>query len=221
MKRGRRDDPGTALLDFVACLAATVAWTWPLAARLDRTLRDAYDAATQAWVLAWVRHALTTAPSSLFQANAFAPARDVLAFSEPLVGYGVLSIPLQGAGLSPAGSLNALCILLLAGSAWAVARLAGDLGAPRGAALMGAFAATFGALTTVQLGFVSFTAFGGIPLALLAWRRLERERTFRAASLLGLSLAALAWFSLHFFAFALVPLAFLIARKMKNEGRGS
>src|SRR5450759_1514892 len=122
------------LADFALCLAASVAWTWPLAARLDHTLRDAYDAATQAWVLAWGRHALTAAPSSLFQANAFAPARDVLAFSEPLVGYGVLSIPLQAAGLSPAGCLNALCILLLAGGTWAVARLAGDLGPPRDAA---------------------------------------------------------------------------------------
>lgn len=207
------------LADFALCLAASVAWTWPLAARLDHTLRDAYDAATQAWVLAWVRHALTTAPSSLFQANAFAPARDVLAFSEPLVGYGALSLPLSLLGLGPAGRMNALCILLLAGGAWAVARLAADLGASRGAALTGAFAATFGALTTVQLGFVSFTAFGGIPLSLLAWRRLERERTFRAASLLGLSLAALAWFSLHFFAFALVPLAVLMAFALFRERR--
>jgi hypothetical protein len=219
MKSRRWYDPGTALLDFGACLVAAVAWTWPLAARLDRTLRDAYDAATQAWVLAWVRHALTTVPLSLFQANAFAPAHDVLAFSEPLVGYGVLSLPLSLLGLGPAGCMNALCILLLAGAAWAVARLARELGAPRGAALAGAFAATFGALTTVQLGFVSFTAFGGIPLVLLAWRRLDRERTFRAASLLGLSLAALAWFSLHFFAFVLVPLAFLIALALFRERR--
>ncbi len=219
MKPGRWDAPGAALLDFGACLAASVAWTWPFAARLDHTLRDAYDAATQAWVMAWVRHALSTAPSSLFQANAFAPARDVLAFSEPLIGYGVLSIPLQAVGLSPASCLNALCILLLAGGVWAIARLAMDLGASRGAALTGAFAGTFGALMTVQLGFVSFTAFGGIPLTLLAWRRLERKRTFRAASLLGLSLAALAWFSLHLFAFALVPLAILVARALFRERR--
>ena len=168
---GRMRGASFAIADLGVCLAAAVAWTWPLAARLDR-LRDAYDAETQAWVLAWVRHALTTAPLSLFQANAFAPARDVLAFSEPLVGYGVLSLPLAWMGLGPAACMNAVSILLLAAGAWAVARLAMDLGAPRGAALAGAFAASFGALTTVQLGFVSFTAFGGIPLVLLAFRRL-------------------------------------------------
>ena len=80
------------LADLGVCLLASAAWSWPLPARLDR-LRDPYDAATQAWVLAWVRHALATSPLSLFQANAFAPARDVLAFSEPLVGYGALSLP--------------------------------------------------------------------------------------------------------------------------------
>jgi len=216
---GRREAPATALADLGACLVAAVAWSWPLAARLDRTLRDGYDAAMQAWTLAWVRHALTTAPLSLFQANAFAPARDVLAFSEPLVGYGVLSLPLSLLGLGPAGCMNALCVLLLGGAAWATARLARDLGAQRAAALAGAFAATFGALTTVQLGFVSFTAFGGIPLVLLAWRRFERERTYRAASLLGLSLAALAWFSLHLFAFTLVPLAALAAPALVRERR--
>ena len=199
----------SSLTDFALCLAASVAWTWPLAARLDRTLRDAYDAATQAWVLAWVGHALTTAPFSLFQANAFAPARDVLAFSEPLVGYGLVGIPLRALGLSPAGVLNALCIFFLAFGAWGVSRLALDLGASRPAALLGAFASSFGALATVQLGFVSFTAFGGIPLSILAWRRLEREPSPKKAVVLGVSLAALGWFSLHLFAFALVPIGLL------------
>ena len=207
--------------DFVLCLVAAVAWTWPLGARLDLVLRDAYDAATQAWVLAWVRHALTTSPLSLFQANAFAPARDVLAFSEPLVGYGLLGIPLHALGLSPAGVLNALCIFFLAFGAWGVSRLALDLGASRPASLLGAFASSFGALATVQLGFVSFTAFGAIPLSILAWRRLEREPSPKRAVVLGVSLALLGWFSLHLFAFALVPVGFLALRAIWAPGRPS
>ncbi len=188
---------------LLASLLASIAYSWPLPSRLDTVLRDPHDAQTQAWVVAWVRHALTSDPSSLYQANAFAPARDVLAFSEPLLGYGLLAIPLAAAGLSPAGVLNALCILVLGLSVFSIACLALELGARPGAAFVGAVAAGFGALTTIQFGFVSFTAFGGIAWMVLFARRLLRGGTLRDAAGLALATAITACFSLHFLAFGL------------------
>lgn len=188
---------------FFASLLAAIAFSWPLPSQLDTVLRDPYDAQTQAWVVAWVSHALTSDPSSLYQANAFAPARDVLAFSEPLLGYGLLAVPLGAAGLSPAGVLNALCILVLGLSVFSIACLALELGASRGAAFVGATTAGFRALTTVQFGFVSFTAFGGIAWMVLFARRLLRGGTLRDAAGLALATAITAYFSLHFLAFGL------------------
>ncbi len=194
---------------LLASLLAAIAFSWPLPSRLDTVLRDPYDAQTQAWVVAWVSHALTSDPSSLYQANAFAPARDVLAFSEPLLGYGLLAVPLGAAGLSPAGVLNALCILVLGLSVFSIACLALELGASPGAAFVGATTAGFGALTTVQFGFVSFTAFGGIAWMVLFARRLLRGGTLRDAAGLALATATTAYFSLHFLAFGLGTLLVL------------
>jgi len=188
---------------LLASLLAAIAFSWPLPARLDTVLRDEYDAQTQAWVVAWVSHALTSDPASLYQANAFAPARDVLAFSEPLLGYGLLGVPLAAAGLSPAGVLNALCVVVLGLSVFSIACLASELGAGPGAAFVGAAAAGFGALTTVQFGFVSFTAFGGIAWMVLFARRLLRGGNRRDAASLALSTAITGYFSLHFLAFGL------------------
>jgi len=196
----------TSLLDAALALGATLAWTWPLAPRLGEVLRDRYDARTQAWVVSWVAHALRSSPGEVFQANAFAPARDALAFSEPLIGYGVVALPATLLGLGPVAVLNLLCILALAFSAFSVARLAAELGAPRDAAALGTAAAAFGALSTVQLGFVSFTAWGGIAWCVLFALRLLRGGGRRDAVLLALATGLLGWFSLHLLAFALAAL---------------
>ncbi len=209
----------TAAVDAALALAAAVAWTWPLAPRAADVLRDRYDARTQAWVVAWVEHALRTSPGSLFQANAFAPARDVLAFSEPLIGYGVAGLPLALAGAGPVLVLNVLCILALAFSAFSVARLARELGAPRPAALLGAAAASFGALTTVQLGFVSFAAWGGIAWVVLYGRRALLGGGRRDVLALALVTAALGWTSLQLLAMALTALAVVSAARLASSPR--
>ncbi|MBL8111518.1 MAG: hypothetical protein JNK60_01420 [Acidobacteria bacterium] len=197
-----------AVADFGLCLAAAVAWTWPYARRLDVALRDLYDGQGLLWVLSWVRHALVHDPANLFQANALAPARDVLAFSEPLLGYGVLAVPLSLPGLSELAIFNTLCLLGTAFTPWAISRLAMALGADRFAALLGALLASFSALTVAHLGFVSFVASGGIALVVLAFLRLERGNV-RGILLAGLSLAGLGYFSLQLLSFALAALGVL------------
>lgn len=210
-----------ALVDFLACLIVTAAWAARALPRLFTHLREAHDAQFQAWEIAWVRHAIVHAPAHIFDANIFAPARNALAFTEPLIGYGVLGLPLGLAGLSEAGVANVLCLLGTAFSVWAISRLAVSHGAPRVPALLGAAAAALGAQTACAFGYVSFVVAGGIALVLVAWMRLRESGRWPVAVALGAGIAALGWFSLHVFAFALAALAATVALDLatKREAR--
>jgi len=211
------DHPGgtsgrvASLVDFLVCLIATAAWAACALPRLFTHLRDAYDAQFVAWEIAWVRHAIVHAPAHVFDANIFAPARNALAFTEPLIGYGLVGLPLGLAGLDEAGVSNVLCLLGTAFSVWAISRLAVSHGVPRPAALLGAAAAALGAQTACAFGYVSFVVAGGIALVLVAWKRLREGGRWSTAFVLGAAVAALGWFSFHVFAFGLAALAAIVA----------
>jgi hypothetical protein len=205
----KRARPGA--FDFLVCLIVTAAWAARVLPRLGTHLRDAYDAQFQAWGVAWASHALSSAPLRVFDANVFAPVPNALAFTEPLVGYGLVGLPLTLAGFSPVGAFNVLCLLGTAFSIWAISRLAIAHGAPRASALLGAAAAVLGASATSNLGYISFVAFGGIALPLVAWKSLRESGRWRAAIALAAALAGLAWFSLQLFAFGLAALAAVVA----------
>ena len=206
MKRVRRE-----AIDFVVCLCVTAAWAAGVLPRLGTHLRDTYDAQFHAWAVAWTGHALVHAPLRVFDANIFAPFPNTLAFTEPLVGYGLFGLPLGLAGLSPVGVFNVLCLLGTAFSLWGISRLAIAHGAPRAPALLGATAAALGASAASNLGYISFVAFGGISLSLVAWKSLRETGRWGAAVTLGAALAGLGWFSLQLFAFGLAALAVIIA----------
>src|SRR5262245_2100777 len=86
---------------FVAVVIVALARSWPLVACTAPCMVDfaAWEGADQpllhlsftdtrlnAWILAWVQHAITTAPLAMFDANIFHPTRDILAGSEHLFG---------------------------------------------------------------------------------------------------------------------------------------
>ncbi len=196
-----------AAFDFLVCLIAVGAWAARVLPRLGTHLRDSYDSEFQAWGVAWVGHALLHSPRHLFDANIFAPLPNTLTFTEPLVGYGVLGIPLGLLGLSPAAVFNTLCLAGTAFSVWAISRLAVSHGASRTASLLGAFAAALGAAAATNLGYISFVALGLVAFSLLAWQRLFETGRWASAVMLAASLSLLAWFSLQLFAFGLAALA--------------
>jgi hypothetical protein len=53
------------------------------------------DGQLNAWIIAWVQHALATAPFSLFDANIFHPTPGILAGSEHLIGLAIPLLPLR------------------------------------------------------------------------------------------------------------------------------
>ena len=84
------------------CVVLAVLHTWPLATAPGTLSRnDNNDAQLNEWIMAWVAHQLPRAPTHLFDANIFFPARHTLAFSEPLIVPALLGAPVAWAGGSP------------------------------------------------------------------------------------------------------------------------
>src|SRR4026207_1209505 len=106
------------------CLLLAIVHTRPLArhpASLSRN--DNADTELNEWILAWVQHQLPRDPLHLFDANIFYPAKDSLAFSEPLIVRAGRGAPLAWAGGSPVLVYNILLILGFALTAFATCRL--------------------------------------------------------------------------------------------------
>jgi hypothetical protein len=72
----------------------SVIHTWPLATAPGTLSRnDNGDAQLNEWIIAWVAHQLPRHPGQLFQGNIFYPAKDTLAFSEPLIVPALIAAP--------------------------------------------------------------------------------------------------------------------------------
>lgn len=95
---------------FVTALGVFV--TWPQALALSSQVAAHHDAYFSIWRLAWIAHALSTSPLTIFDANIFHPATATLAYSDATMLQGLVGAPLFWAGVPPALVYN---LLLLAG----------------------------------------------------------------------------------------------------------
>ena len=89
--------------------------TWPLAWNIPRAVAWPGDPYINTWILDWDWYATFHQPLRLFEANAFYPAHDSLAYSENLYGIALLLFPLRAAGVAPLVAYN---IAMLAGFAF-------------------------------------------------------------------------------------------------------
>lgn len=102
------------VVGIVLPYATAVAWlTWPLGAHLTTTLSVAEDAARfdglySTWVLAYETHALVTAPSTLADANIYAPARHALFYGPTAFGALPLFAPVYLATGNPTLAANVM-----------------------------------------------------------------------------------------------------------------
>ena len=142
--------------------------TWPLAsapASLGRT--DNKDTVLNTWALAWVAHALTTEPSRVIDGNIFHPERHTLAFSEPVIVPGLLSVPVRAAGADPVLSYNLSLLVGYALSAWAMQWLAWRWTGHYGASLVAGSLFAFNAHALVSMGHIQAIHAYGLPLLLV------------------------------------------------------
>jgi hypothetical protein len=190
----RPPSPGRVTFPEIALASAgyavlLAAMSWPLARDLAHTgPMDRPDGRLNAWILAWAGPELWSRPLHVFQAPAFHPLPDALAFSENLLLPAAVAAPLQVAG-GPvlAYNLALLGSLLLSGlgAYLLVRRASGDRLA---AFVAGAyFAAGPHRWTRLSHLHAQVTVF--LPLALLALDRFWERRTLRRAVAVGLALA--------------------------------
>jgi hypothetical protein len=217
---------GIALECLVALgvgLVLAIAVTWPLVTRLGHVGHDAFDPRFQAWTIDWVQHKLGS-PTSLFDANIFAPEPHTLAYSDSLLGIAVPMLPFRWLGVSPIGQLN-LALLFSFAATFASGYLFGRVTTRSrvvGAVTGVAFA--FGPFGTVSSGVIHATAHAGVGVAAAAaWWLADRARDERPllapAALLA---AALVWqTSVSFYpgAYAFAAAAVVLLVRWRSLGR--
>ena len=199
---------------FGVCLLLAIAHTWPLALHPGRYSRnDNADTELNTWILAWVEHQLPRDPRHLFDANIFYPAKDALAFSEPLIVPALIGAPLAWAGASPVLVYNVVLILGFALTAFATALLLEAWTGSLAAGLLAGSLFAFNTHTLTRLAHIQGIHIYGLPLALLAVDRLIRGGSWRAALVLALWLAVMAYTSGYLVVFAAVMIAIVLATR--------
>jgi hypothetical protein len=194
-----------------ACLflALAVFHTWPLASSPARlSLNHNADAQLNEWIVSWIAHTLPVHPTRVFDANIFAPERQTLTYSEPLIVPALLGAPIRWLGGSPVLTFNLLLIAGLTVSAGFVAwRWTGSAGA----ALLGGALAAFNVHLLTRLPHLQAAHAWGLPLSWYFADRIADRPTRRDAAGLALVLAATAATSLYWLVFAGAIVAVVLA----------
>ena len=74
-------------------VVATVWMTWPLTPRAGSVVQDPGDPLFEIWVMRAVQHRLVNDPLNLYDANAFYPFENSLAYSEEAISTALLAWP--------------------------------------------------------------------------------------------------------------------------------
>ena len=185
--------------------------TWPLVTEPGTLSRnDNGDAQLNEWIVAWVAHQLPRHPTELFQGNIFYPAKDVLAFSEPLIVPAVLVAPALWLGASPVLAMNLLMLIGFALTGLGAYALLYVWTRDRLAAIAAGSLFAFNTHTLTRLPHVQALHAYGLPLSLLLAYRLIAQPTARTAVLLGACMAMMAYTSGYFVVFASVMIAVVL-----------
>ncbi|MEO6222004.1 MAG: hypothetical protein ABIP90_02055 [Vicinamibacterales bacterium] len=179
-----------------ACVASLVAMllavllTWPLAARLGSAGRlDSGDARHGTWNVAWVAHALTTDPTSLFDANIFYPHRGTLAYSEANIVAGIVAAPVWIATKNPYASFNAVVLLAFAAAALSAFLLVRVLEGSRLGATIAGLTYGFSPYMFAHVPHIQLLMTFGPALSMAAMHHFTKAPSVRRGALLGLALA--------------------------------
>jgi hypothetical protein len=185
--------------------------TWPLVTEPGTLSRnDNGDAQLNEWIIAWIAHQLPRDPLQLFQGNIFYPAKDVIAFSEPLVVPALMVAPALWLGASPVLAMNLLMLLGFALTGLATYAVVFKWTGDRYAAIAAGSLYAFNTHTLTRLPHVQALHAYGVPLALLLADRLIAAPAIKTAVALGACMAMMAYTSGYFVVFATVMIAVVL-----------
>lgn len=179
-----------ACVATILAVLLSVALTWPLAAGLGSTGRvDSGDGRHGVWNVAWVAHALTTNPTTLFDANIFFPNKHALAFSEANLVAGTLAIPAWViSGGNPYAAYNSVVLMAFTFAALSAYFLARTVGSSRFGAAIAALIYGYSPYMFAHLPHIQLLMTFGPALSLAMLHRFVDHPTTRRAIGLGLSL---------------------------------
>ncbi|MEA2490095.1 MAG: hypothetical protein QOH21_1887 [Acidobacteriota bacterium] len=192
-------------------LLLTLTLTWPLARNLDRAVADPGDPYINTWILDWDWWATFHQPLALYQANAFHPAQDSLAFSENLYGVAVLLFPLRAVGVGPVAAYNVAMLLGFAFSGFAAYLLGRRLTASWIAGMAAGVFYAFVPFRFVHLSHVQHVWGGWLPLLLLALLAYVDEPDRKRAALFAAVFVMNGLTNIHYFFFGSLAVALTFA----------
>jgi hypothetical protein len=170
--------------------------TYPLALHLTGAVEDRQDALLNVWITAWDGHQLLGDPSHLFDANIFHPYPRTLAYSELLLGNGLLALPITAATGNPVLGYNLALLLSFVLTGLGAYLLVRRLTRSSGAGLVAGTILAFCSYRMTNLAQAQLLTTQWLPLSLLALHLLLRDPRPRhaVAFVLFFSLQALSSF---------------------------
>lgn len=150
-------------------------------------LRERGDSLLNAWIMAWVAHALTTPGCRVWDPPAFHPAPNMLCLSETMFGTLWYSLPINVITGNPVLAANVHILLSFVLCFFATYLLVRGLTGSEVAGVAAGTTFSFNPIRWDQLGHMNLLAFYFAPVALLYWHRFLRKgrpRDFFAAVVL-------------------------------------
>ena len=181
------------LLVVVAATALAAAFTYPVAFNLDRIGRvNTDDGRWSIWVVSWVAHALTTAPTRLYHANIFYPHPYALAFSEANLGAGLIGAPAWLLTRNPYLTHNVAFLAAFVMAFTGAYVLTRYLTESRGAAFIAGILFAFCPFMFARTAHIQLLFIGLVPFCMFAFHRLVDRPTVARAATLGVLISATA-----------------------------
>ncbi len=171
----------TALLLFVVL---SLVLTYPLPFHLADGVEDRQDALLNVWITAWDGHQLLHDPLHLFDANIFYPYPRTLAYSELLLGNGLLALPITAVTGNPVLGYNVALLLSFVLSGLGTYLLVLRLTRSPGAGLVAGTIFAFSAYRMTNLAQAQLLTTQWMPFALLSlYELMRRPRARHVATL--------------------------------------
>jgi len=153
----------------------SLALTWPLGRDLGGSVEDRQDALLNVWITAWDGHQLLNDPLRLFDANIFHPHERTLAYSEILLGNGLLALPAIAVTGNPILGYNLALLLSFFLTALGTYLLVLKLTRSAGAGLVAGTILAFCSYRMTNLAQAQLLTTQWLPLTLLALHALLRR----------------------------------------------
>ena len=153
---------------------------------------DSGDSLLNAWIIGWVQHAIPMGWHEIWNTSIFFPAKNTLAFSDPLLPVAIVEWPLRLL-LGRVLGLNVLMLAAQTAGLWFTYRLALRLTSSWPASFIAALTFGFASVQLSQLGHsqLTVTAFFVPLIVLLVVEYFDAPTMFRGAAI-GVALGLLA-----------------------------